>query len=78
MRILLAASACLFLASCASTSVEKLRIATPPSLTVPCAAPVRLPERALTGAEVEILWGRDRSALRACASKHAGLVAWLG
>jgi zona occludens toxin (predicted ATPase) len=32
----------------------------------PCAAPVDLPERALSDRDVEVLWGRDRSALREC------------
>jgi len=45
-----------------------------PSLTVACDAPVRLPERDITGREVEVLWGRDRAALNACSSRHRGLV----
>jgi hypothetical protein len=39
---------------------------------------VALPDRAMTQAEVEVSWGRDRSALRACGSRHAGLVEWVG
>lgn len=59
----------------ASTAVEApVRPDLPPSLVTPCAAPVALPERALSDQEVEVAWGRDRSALRACASRHAGLV----
>lgn len=53
-------------------------ITPPPSLTQPCPAPVDLPQRALNDAEVEVLWGRDRSALRACASRHAALAEWPG
>jgi hypothetical protein len=66
--------ACLCLASCASTSVEPLL--PPPSLTSRCAAPVRLPVRDLTDQEVEVLWGRDRDALKACGSQLDGLSNW--
>lgn len=55
----------------ASTSVEPVTI--PPSLKAACAAPVVLPERDLTDREVEILWGRDRSALRSCGDRHGAL-----
>jgi hypothetical protein len=65
--------ACLLAASCASTAAE--RPLPPPSLLVPCAVPVTLPERALSDQEVEVLWGRDRDGLRACGSRHAGLAA---
>ena len=41
----------------------------PPSLTAPCAAPVPLPIRDLSDQEIEVLWGRDRSALRECGSR---------
>jgi len=64
----------LCLASCASTSADRLD--PPPSLTSPCAAPARLPERDMTDQEVEVLWGRDRSALRACGSRLDGLANW--
>lgn len=50
----------------------------PPSLTAPCAAPVTIPERNISGAEVEIGWGRDRAALRDCAQRHAALVKAVG
>lgn len=75
MRTYLAAVCLLFvLLGCGSgdpaPSVERVASA---SLLVPCAAPVSLSTRDLTGAEVEILWGRDRSALRACASRHRAL-----
>jgi hypothetical protein len=56
-------SACL-----GSSYVEPATV--PPSLKVPCADPVSLPDRGLNDAEIELLWGRDRSALRVCGSKH--------
>jgi hypothetical protein len=37
---------------------------------------VALPDRDMTQGEVETAWGRDRGALRACASRHNGLVGW--
>ena len=78
MRNLLLVLACLFLASCGSGSVETslLKPRPPASMTTPCAGPVALPERALTDAEVEVLWGRDRTALRACGERHAALAGW--
>ena len=66
--------ACLCLASCASTSVD--RLAPPPSLTLPCRSPVVLPQRDLTDQEVEVLWGRDRDFLRACGSQLEALANW--
>ena len=57
-----------------STFVEApARPAPPPSMTQPCSAPQRLPERGLTQSEVETLWGRDRGALRACIGRHGAL-----
>jgi len=53
--------ACLVLASCGLKIVE----AKPP----PCADPVALPDRALNDQEIEVMWGRDRSALRECAKR---------
>lgn len=70
-------AACLSLASCASTPVEFARPSPPPSLTQQCANPAALPERALSDQEIEILWGRDRTALRECASRLSGLVGWV-
>jgi len=68
----------LVLTACAgSRPVEVERPAPPPSLTLPCAGPVALPDRGLTQGEVEVLWGRDRSSLRACGSRHVGLVEWV-
>ncbi len=61
----------LVLTACAASTVAEPRL--PPSLTAPCAAPQTLPERALTRAEVEVLWGRDRGALRSCGERMAVL-----
>lgn len=66
------ALACFLLVGC-SGSVSVKAPAPSPSLTSPCAAPVALPDRALTMTEVEVFWGRDRSALRECGSKVDGL-----
>jgi hypothetical protein len=47
----------------------------PPSVAVPCHDPVALPQRGLTQAEVERLWGADRDALRDCGARHGLAVA---
>ena len=60
-----------------STAVNVVAPPVPPSLVAPCATPVTLPERALTQAEVETLWGRDRSALRRCGGQVQGLAGWI-
>jgi hypothetical protein len=67
-------SACLLAGCAGSTSSKPL----PPeaSLTAPCAAPVALPNRGLSDREVEVFWGRDRSALRACGGQLDGLAGW--
>ena len=72
--LLKATCACLLIASCASTSGRS--ISPPPSLTQPCATPVRLPERGMTDQEIEVQWGRDRTALRSCGSQLDGLAKW--
>jgi hypothetical protein len=54
-----------------SSSVKPSTV--PPSLKSGCADPVALPDRGLNDAEIELFWGRDRSALRACGSKHNAL-----
>lgn len=66
--------ACLLIASCGSTSGNLP--SPPPSLTQPCSAPARLPDRGLTDQEIEVQWGRDRTALRSCGSQLDGLVKW--
>lgn len=53
--------ACLALASCAYVRGE----AKPPA----CADPTELPDRAINDQEIEVLWGRDRSALRECGDR---------
>lgn len=45
----------------------------PASLLVPCSPPVVIPLRDLTATEVELFWGRDRTALRTCADRHGAL-----
>jgi hypothetical protein len=35
------------------------------------------PARELSQAEVEVMWGRDRTAARACAGRHAALASWV-
>lgn len=72
--LLKATCACLLLASCGSTSARPAEPS--PSLTAPCAPPVALPERGLTDQEIEVLWGRDRSALRSCGSQLDGMAKW--
>lgn len=61
------------LTGCAS--VEPAPVIIPASLLAPCTTPVALPSRDLTFTEVEVMWGRDRSALRTCRDRHSGLVA---
>ena len=65
--------ACLVAALTGCASDDATAIAPPPSLLLRCEAPLDLPSRDLSGAEVEIMWGRDRSALRTCASRHDAL-----
>jgi hypothetical protein len=72
-QILMLAGFPLALTACAASTVVSPRLNPPPSLLVKCAAPVRLPERALTQVEVETFWGRDREALRRCAGRHRAL-----
>lgn len=68
----------LLVPGCAPPSAEAVNVsvAPPASLTAPCAAPVGLPDRALSDRDIEVFWGRDRSALRACGSRHQGLAGW--
>ncbi|QUS34933.1 dehydrogenase [Falsirhodobacter algicola] len=64
---------CVLTACAASPAAEP-----PPALLLPCAAPVDLPDHAMTQAEVELAWGRDRGALRDCAGRLGGLADWAG
>lgn len=80
MRIASLAAVCLALAlsGCGSGdgAAPQVQRTPPASLLVRCAAPVEIPARDLTGAEVEVMWGRDRSALRACGSQLEALAGW--
>ena len=71
---MLIALPCLLGACGASTPVD---VPPPPAEMVSrCAAPLSLPARDATQAEVERWWGRDRAALRDCADRHAALSDW--
>lgn len=74
----LAACLAAALTACAKDEPSPSQAMVPPSLLVGCPAPVDLPPRDLTGTEVEILWGRDRSALRKCGGKIAAISETLG
>lgn len=63
------------LAACSGSTVADLA-PLPEALTAPCPAPLSLPARDATQAEVESWWGRDRSALRDCAARHTLLADW--
>jgi len=76
-RILTLVGLSLALTACAASTAVKPHISPPPSLLVPCDKPVRLPVRALTQAEVETWWGRDRAALRRCGERQQSLAAIL-
>lgn len=80
MRMTMPLAACLAaaLTACAKDEPPPSQALVPPSLLVGCAAPVDLPQRDLTGTEVEVLWGRDRSALRACGSQVSAISETLG
>jgi hypothetical protein len=67
------------LTACAGWRADDPRpVPPPPSLTALPPGPTTLPLRALTQAEVEVFWGRDRSALRMCVGQVEGLAAWAG
>ncbi|PKR91127.1 hypothetical protein CXZ10_05915 [Pleomorphomonas diazotrophica] len=40
----------------------------------PCAAPVTVPDRAISEAETTALWGRDRGALRICEQRRRAAI----
>lgn len=67
---------CLLAGCSALSSAEPVRSRAPASLTAPVPGPVALPDRGLTMTEVEIYWGRDRSALRQCQGQVMGLADW--
>jgi hypothetical protein len=65
-------SAALGLTACGvSTGSTKLLLANAPAeLLRSCKLPVKLPERGLTQADIEKLWGSDRASLVKCYKKH--------
>ncbi len=69
------ASACSTAAPDPTVKVEFIRAAVPESSRQRCDDPVVLPDRDITQAETTSLWGRDRSALRACEPRRAGAIA---
>lgn len=71
---MLTASACLLTACAAWVRPD----APPDALAAACPAPVVLPIRALTQAEVETAWRTDRAALTDCGQRLALLAAWAG
>lgn len=48
----------------------------PEALAAPCPAPVALPDRALSQAEVTILWRGDRDNLTDCGARLGLLAQW--
>lgn len=46
----------------------------PAVAATPCAAPVQIPDRAITAGETTGLWGRDRVSLRECERRRAAAV----
>ena len=77
LPILMLAVLPLALPACKGWAVSGARIEPPPpSLTAPCAAPVALPARAMSQAQVESAWGKDRTALVICAARARDLTMW--
>ena len=66
---------CLLTACVGSTASVKPE-GPPPSLVQECRAPVALPARDASQAEVERWWRADRAALAECREKHGGLAGW--
>lgn len=66
MRSRLPALLVLMLSGCAASNSAETPLA-------PCEPPVTLPDRALSDRDIEILWGRDRDALRTCGERLAAL-----
>lgn len=80
MRNLLLCLSVLALPACNGSMLDRLRQPEapppPPSLTALCELPVELPSQGLSDQGVEVLWGRDRAALRQCWSRQAALARW--
>ena len=76
MKPLLILPLLLILSACAaSTDSTPSADVVPPSLLVPCAQAVLLPQRDLAQGEVERYWLQDRLSLRECRTRHGGLAA---
>ena len=70
IRISIALTAAAFLGGCTAVAVAPRDLAPLDlSLTRPCEAPAKIPDRALGEREVVALWGRDRISLRDCARR---------
>jgi len=72
----LTAAACLLgaLSACGSNeAAAPIAPVIPPSLLVPCSAPVAVAPGAMIERDVELAWGRDRAALRACGGQVLAL-----
>lgn len=68
----------LALTGCSVSSPVEFALPSPPVLlTAACPSLQSNPGRALSQAEVEVMWGRDRTAGRACAARHGALVEWV-
>lgn len=78
-RILAALSCASLLTGCAaSTPSASARLALPalPATVTTCARPGVLPSAAMSRADVERYWARDRAALLRCGASVAALVAY--
>lgn len=71
-RTLVLTGLCSTLTACGG-SIRYVEVPVPPELAAPCAEAVEIPG-ALTQARAEILWMRDRAALRDCRERHAAIV----
>lgn len=76
MRMTMLATLPCLLAACNGSTVAEIE-APPETIVRPCTPPVDLPDRDATQAEVEIWWGRDRTALRDCAERHELMVKFI-
>ncbi len=64
--------------ACSVFSPASLDLDPPPAVAMaPCPSLQSDPGRALSQAEAEIYWGRDRSAWRSCNGKHEILIDWI-
>lgn len=64
--------------ACSAFSTADVDIPRPPEILMTPAPPLQTdPGGPLAQSQVEILWGRDRSAGRAAMDRHAALVTWV-